>query len=121
MGQLTYTHAVTGTIGSDSQTFSSTYSEYIRHFTFAEFDVTNAWKLVAPAAQFALYVVINTGTNDALYRVQKGANYYRFNLPAGKVIVIHGRKGLYFAEDDSASNVEVYSTSGTTVQVGVFF
>lgn len=120
MGQLRYTHAVTGTIGTVTHSFTSSYTSTIGFALDKTVDVTNAWLDLTALIGNGLVVLINTGDSDALIRLTNAANYIRLNLPAGKMWALQ-RDQRFAAATDATGAVAVYSTGGTTIQVGIFY
>lgn len=122
MGLITYTDTISGTLNGVTHTVSGTYSRTVKNAILHDHDVATAWKIVTQAIIVpSIVVLINIGAEDAEYRVLRGINYFIFNLPAGKKVIVHNDAKYILGSSGAFGGVFVRSTNGTTVQVIVAY
>jgi hypothetical protein len=125
MGKLTISNKISGSINGAVVTSAIQQVINIEQASDVSLVVDNAWKPAANAGTSARTVVlINTGVEDALYRVLVGVNNYALaNLPAGAAVLVYLNSDSQFLGDGTSINnkrVDVYSANGTTIRVGYF-
>lgn len=123
MGQIVYSRTVTGTLGL-SYSYSDGTTSPISNGSVNDHSIAAAtWTDILSTASYAAnewhLALINKGANAAVYRINIGANYWRFNLPAGKSVKLTGGGGV--AGAGNSIILAVYSTAGTDIQVGFFY
>ena len=124
MAQITITNSVTGIVNNERRSFVSSQVKRIRSANDSSFLVSNSWALITnasgPSAQ--TIILINSGQEDALYRIGTGVDYSRFTLPAGAAVVLYLNNLLPLGTEQSSPSlpneyrIHVYSANGTTIR-----
>ena len=126
MGKLTIVNKIAGTVNGAQINSSAQQTIPIQQGTDLTLFVDATWRSAASAITIdRVVVLVNTGAEDALYRVLIDTGLYSIaNLPAGAAVVVYISDNAQYLGDGSAINqksVDVYSANGTTIRVGNFF
>lgn len=116
MGKLTATNVVAGTLFG-SQSWSANMTSNISDFEETVFSVKTTWIEVAQTDAIYVYL-FNEGSNDALWRITDGTNYWRLFLGAGKYVCFpFDRLRTVLGTPSGVLTCHLYSALGTQVRV----
>jgi hypothetical protein len=123
MAVLTLKQQIQGTINGVLETWQNVYQVNISDARKGSFLANTTYREIRDVTIEASPLVVflaNRGTNGAVYRIKSGANYYRFDLPAGTATVVHLAK-LRFYGSQAPDGIAVYSAEGTTIETMVCY
>ena len=121
MGQARLVNVVSGTL-EEAESNNNTSTISISDFTVKTYDVGATW--ISNVLTEASYVIINnTGTNDLVWRIGDGTDYWRAELAAGQYVVfpLSYYQEFMTTQPFTAKGLSLYSALGTKVEVIALF
>lgn len=118
MGTASLTHTLAGDIDSRSENYVNTANLSISDFTVITYDLTATW-LTNVLTEASFVIISNTGSNELVWRIGDGTDYWRMELAAGQYVAFPLSYYQEFMTTQVATQkgLSLYSALGTTVEV----